>query len=415
MVTPAPPPSGVTIHTQGSGTALATGSPVRIGTLIRLSAFPDWGYEFVGWQVISGGGALSNPAAKNQTFIMPNNPVKLLAVFTPYMGSLDIPASILTEYLPNATRFAPHRFFMQHTGGVPWAGVSWFIPENATPLPLGLELRYNGEIYGTPLVAGTFPVTIGMESGTYRFPAAPVTRDFTLTVLYNTAENIEIIADIGYELIMPLPPVITELQDYFIIKSAGPYHEFMNLWRNGRMLIRDVEYSARPGDSTVITIYAQTFRDLGPGTHTLVLEFREHGDEYGELRRVGQNFEIRLIDVEPPGNNQQQPVPPSVGQSGWLPVSAAPAGTARSATRTATGTRRRTRTGEELFFQFPHGTVTFDNAAMLSLANQGLSENVTITFDVVSYYELTPNQREVVQENQYVYLITAASGENSIT
>ena len=72
----------VEIFVQGGGTAQASmpASP-SWGAVIDLAAYPDDGYEFVEWQVLSGAAVLGSMEDSSTTFIMPPNNVVLNAVF----------------------------------------------------------------------------------------------------------------------------------------------------------------------------------------------------------------------------------------------------------------------------------------------------------------------------------------------
>ena len=75
-------PSSVTIIVTGSGTAFAefTENP-QWGTHINLRAEPEYGYEFVEWQLLGGVAVLADVDSPSTYFVMPPNYVVLGAVF----------------------------------------------------------------------------------------------------------------------------------------------------------------------------------------------------------------------------------------------------------------------------------------------------------------------------------------------
>lgn len=74
----------VQVDPAGGGTASATPVGADAGEPVQLSATPAAGYQFVGWQVLSGNVTLSDPADPDATFDMPNANVQLRAVFAPF-------------------------------------------------------------------------------------------------------------------------------------------------------------------------------------------------------------------------------------------------------------------------------------------------------------------------------------------
>ena len=66
----------VTVTTDGNGTASADLAAAVAGTNISLSATPNTGYHFKGWQVVSGGVTI-----ENDKFTMPDGNVEIKAIF----------------------------------------------------------------------------------------------------------------------------------------------------------------------------------------------------------------------------------------------------------------------------------------------------------------------------------------------
>lgn len=75
----------VTVQTEGSGTASASAATAAAGTTVTLTASPDGGYDFAGWEVVSGSITIENNA-----FTMPAENVTVRAVFTRSSGGSPI-------------------------------------------------------------------------------------------------------------------------------------------------------------------------------------------------------------------------------------------------------------------------------------------------------------------------------------
>ena len=124
----------VTVSNDGNGTGTATPSTAVAGTTIILTATPNTGYHFKGWQVISGGVTI-----KDDKFLMPSANVDVKAIFeedappaptefivtfdgnggTPSVGSLTTTNQKLTS-LPSASRSGSYSFdgwYTEKSGG----------------------------------------------------------------------------------------------------------------------------------------------------------------------------------------------------------------------------------------------------------------------------------------------------------
>lgn len=180
-------------------------------------------------------------------------------------------------------------------------------------LPMGMELKPNGEIYGIPKKAGeyTFTVTITFKNdSTYTD-----SKELTIVIADNTDENVDAVNydEQGYELMDRVSrevtivyseldsdgnPIIEEIiADSDVFRSEGSYEEeFLNFYINGNKLEKDVDYIAEEG-STKITILAEAFSHIGLAdegiAHTLAAEFRTSGDE---LKRSAQNVYLKYIE-----------------------------------------------------------------------------------------------------------------------
>ncbi|MBD5552384.1 MAG: BspA family leucine-rich repeat surface protein [Lachnospiraceae bacterium] len=170
----------------------------------------------------------------------------------------------------------------------------------AGELPRGLEIYpATGEIYGVPLEAGEFPITV---KASYSNPDyEPSYANITVIVKDNTDSDVYNASDKGYELIVPVGERAEDGSNVFLLKqkgdqlfvSAGEFREFIDLWLNGERLVDGVDYTKESG-STRITIRSQTFANKANqnGINTLAMEFRVGGDKSKELKRTAQNFRI---------------------------------------------------------------------------------------------------------------------------
>lgn len=148
-----------------------------------------------------------------------------------------------------------------------------------------------GEIYGVPLEAGEFKITVQAD---YSNPLYPSSRaKLTLIVLDNTDSNVGTATDAGYEITQPVPNLnvggLSGSGSQTLV-SKGEYAEFQDaVYLDGRRLVSGEEYTSEAG-STRITIQNQTLADAGTGSHTLSVEFRTQ--DTGALRRAAQNLVI---------------------------------------------------------------------------------------------------------------------------
>jgi len=226
--------------------------------------------------------------------------------------------TIVTETMPDAVRYVPYSVMLQHNNMHEWNTVTW----QAVNLPIWLELRPNGELYGIPANPGTYNVVVRMNNSHPAFPNIEVT--FPLVVHDNDDERVLEQTTVGHHII-DLPAVIDSTEDDLEFRSGteGIYADFLYLFLNGIMLIPVNEYGE--GDyyyeegSTIITIRGQTMRELPQGTHTVAMEFRADRNPENELRVAAQNF---TLQPGSPGtgsgnNNQdnenQQPGSPGTG------------------------------------------------------------------------------------------------------
>ena len=93
----------VTVSNDGNGTGTATPSTAVAGTTIILTATPNTGYHFKGWQVISGGVTI-----KDDKFLMPNDNVEVKAIFEKDAPPAPTEFTITVKTDGNGTASASH-------------------------------------------------------------------------------------------------------------------------------------------------------------------------------------------------------------------------------------------------------------------------------------------------------------------
>ena len=106
----AKPTYAVTVSSTAGGTATADKATAAAGETVILSAAPNSGYYFVGWEVVSGGITIAN-----NTFTMPANAVTVRAIFAPdFSGggssdptySITLPSRVTGGELKLSRRYA---------------------------------------------------------------------------------------------------------------------------------------------------------------------------------------------------------------------------------------------------------------------------------------------------------------------
>ena len=205
-------------------------------------------------------------------------------------------------------KYVPYSYTVETNNWDPDNIVTYSIEKGT--LARGLQMYpATGEIYGMPLEAGTFPITVKATFSNPRY--LPSYKDLTLTVLDNTDSNVLNASDPGYEveqyigtLVSGSYSILTELTDQLFV-SAGSYGEFIDFWLNGEKLVEGKDYTKEEG-STRITIRSQTFKEKADrnGVNTIAAEFRVGGDTGNALKRTAQNFRIDERASENNGSNE---------------------------------------------------------------------------------------------------------------
>ncbi|MBQ9618726.1 MAG: leucine-rich repeat domain-containing protein, partial [Oscillibacter sp.] len=170
-------------------------------------------------------------------------------------------------------------------------------------VPPGLTLRDGGYFTGVARAgsAGTYYFTVGLQikRGGVWPSTYEDTAEIAITIEPGTEVKVEEASDPGYEIVHPVPNQVTETvlpPEQFQLASIGPFEEFRELYIDGDLKIRDVDYDARPcnidefgvlhvlegGLLTGTYIAAKTFT-LAQGVHAVSLEF-EHRDSLGNKK-----------------------------------------------------------------------------------------------------------------------------------
>ena len=212
--------------------------------------------------------------------------------------------SISDTEVPQAVQYVPYGAVIQNTNRYDWNRVSYSLDFGR--LPNGMELRSNGELYGVPTELGTFTFTVLMDNSYTGFSGSY--QAFTLVVNDPTDAAVEAQNDPGYGIETYVPKTMTTYEDQVFV-SEGEFGTFVDFWLDGVKLTKDQDYEAESG-STKITIRAQTFQNVGPGTHTIAAEFRTDSENSANstLRRTAQNYTI--------GTGQSNTNPGGSGDSG---------------------------------------------------------------------------------------------------
>lgn len=225
---------------------------------------------------------------------------------TGYSGDFEL----ITEELDSAVQYVPYEQTIQTSSMVAASAVTFRLKEGQK-LPSGMELYPNGVLYGVPKETGTYRFTVEAELDLRRanLPdgVQTVEREFTLTVLDNTDENVENATDEGYGLKTRVQD-ITSCEDQ-TFESFGEFHEFMDFWLDGEKLVLGVDYDAEEG-STRIVVHGKTFEKAGAGKHTLAAEFRRNKSTENPLKRTAQNYQLTLPTTsQPPQTPAPTPTP----------------------------------------------------------------------------------------------------------
>lgn len=246
-------------------------------------------------------------------------------------GTAGVP-KITTTSIVNGVKYVPYSSVIQ-TNNMYASNAIKFDLVSGT-LPAGMIVKPNGEVYGVPQVAGTF--TFKVRATYNNDPTLYDEKEFTLKIAENTDSNVYTATDSGYDITVHIGEdrggyhFVLDGYKNQTFKTEGELGYFIDLWLDGRKLVRDVDYTAESG-STVITIFGETLdgNDDGNGnTHTIAAEFREGDKDEGTLKRAAQNYVIEGVSSKP--NN---PGPSDPGTSN--PGTSRPGGTSGGSSNTS--------------------------------------------------------------------------------
>ena len=194
---------------------------------------------------------------------------------------------ISTNSLPDAVRLVPYGAKIESSLTNKNNKVRYSLSKGS--LPKGLEVKSNGEVYGIPEETGSFTFTVKISNSLEGLNSNE--KEFILTVNKDTEKRVDNYTSEGYEITTELKDVniLTDKAKYYRTVSQGDFHNFKNVYIDGKALIRDEEYTAVEG-STIITIIAETLKRKTSGSHNITLEFRDK--DTGGLRVAAQKFKI---------------------------------------------------------------------------------------------------------------------------
>ena len=223
------------------------------------------------------------------TLTFSSNGKKLLVLTL--TGAVGNP-QIITKDIPQAVKYVPYGTVIQNNNRYSSNKVTYKV---SGTLPAGMELKPNGEIYGVPQESGEYTFWVTMENSMSTFD--PSWKQYTLTVLDNTDENVDNATDQDYYLIDRIASEIDDSQDREL-RSNGVLSEYRAVYLDGQKLAEGTDYDAESG-STRITLKKQTIAKAGEGKHTIGVEFRQTktsetvNKDDGDLKKAAQNFTVK--------------------------------------------------------------------------------------------------------------------------
>lgn len=210
--------------------------------------------------------------------------------------------TITTKEIPAAVKYVPYGVMIQNSNKYSWNTVTYDLFNGE--LPAGMTLKKNGELYGVPTESGEYTFTVCMKNSSTEFD--DVYREFTLTVVENTDENVDGATDEGYTVLDRVPDLSwNDTAESYDIRSNGAFTEFKDIYLDGVKLTEGIDYTKSEG-STRVTINSQTLKNSkAAGVHTLGMEFREGATESseGSLKRAAQNYYLKDSGNNNPDGN----------------------------------------------------------------------------------------------------------------
>ena len=212
-------------------------------------------------------------------------------------------------------KYVPYSYTVETNNEYEWNRVTFSIESGE--LARGLQMYpATGEIYGVPLEAGEFHITVKATFSRPEF--LPSYAQLTLIVKDNTDGNVNVATDSGYDLVQRVQDIAlgTLSGGSQTMVSLGDYAEFRAVYLDGEKLIEGEDYYSEAG-STRVTVQTQTLAGKGAGTHTLGIEFRT---QENKMKRAAQNYTVAQTgdDVadDGSGNGGDNGGSPSGGDAG---------------------------------------------------------------------------------------------------
>jgi surface protein len=184
-------------------------------------------------------------------------------------------------------KYVPYSYTVETNNEYEWNRVTFSIESGE--LARGLQMYpATGEIYGVPLEAGEFQITVKATFSRPEF--LPSYAQLTLIVKDNTDGNVNVATDPGYDLVQQVQDIVlgTLSGGSQTMVSLGDYAEFRAVYLDGEKLIEGEDYYSEAG-STRVTVQTQTLTGKGAGTHTLGIEFRT---QENKMKRAAQNYTV---------------------------------------------------------------------------------------------------------------------------
>lgn len=185
-------------------------------------------------------------------------------------------AEITTKSLPGGTLYTLYNATVTGSSNVDGNLSTYEVVRGS--LPDGLEMNSDGSITGLPREKGSYSFTVRMNNSSPYL--GKMEKEFAIQIFDNTNTNIAKEVDKGYEITQKIETinVDTSKKEEYTMVSKGEFSEFKDLYLDGRLLIRDEEYTAKEG-STILTIFANVLKEaLGRRTMSAIFENKKSGE-----------------------------------------------------------------------------------------------------------------------------------------
>ncbi|MDE6674921.1 MAG: LysM peptidoglycan-binding domain-containing protein, partial [Acetatifactor sp.] len=278
----------------GCNNLIKINSPINVKTSVAL---PTPMFSSITWSMPDGAVVTELPQNLDYSVTLTRSDALTTPKIITTTDDLNMADVIRVKYVPYSYTVATDNTDTENT-------VTFSIAEGT--LAEGLQISpTTGEIYGVPLEAGEFKVTV---MATYSNPEYPPSyAELTLIILDNTDENVGGATDPGYNITQPVADFNMDTisgEGTQTLVSQGEYAQFQHIvYIDGKLLEEGEgkDYTSEAGN-TRITIRNQTLADGGVGTHTLCIVFRA---EDGTLKRAAQNYTVSSGSSGDDGGNDK--------------------------------------------------------------------------------------------------------------